>query len=95
MFNLEKVKQHCSDRGLMFDDRVLNLLWPIIKQAHLTQEQFDIVMKAHIEAVAIIFDPRIYTLKGRLLAAFHFIRGKPLGKTIIDEGIIENDRSDK
>ena len=79
-FYTNKLVRYCEHKGLYWDDAVYRKVLPKLKQAKLTQKQFDVVMECHIDAVCEIVDPSQLTFIQRVGAALFYLRGKPLNR---------------
>lgn len=64
---------YCKRKGLVWNEAMWQAAQPTITLHQLTTEQTVAALYLHIDAVALMFDPKAYNWKGRIAMAAHFI----------------------
>lgn len=77
-FNYDKAKKLCSELGLVVNYDILGQADEQFEKHVLSQDQVDGIMEFYIRLQAILWNPKSYTLKQRLIIAFHFLFRKGL-----------------
>lgn len=71
--------QFCREQGLQWAERWVEQADAAFHEAGLTQDQVNRMMRLYIVNVKQLFNPKAYTLCGRIGLAFWFLFGKHKG----------------
>lgn len=69
-------RNEAAANGLTLADGVVKQADTRFAELKLDQHQVDCVLQVHIWHVASLFNPKTYTLSGRIALAWHFLFGK-------------------
>lgn len=74
-YDWQYVRAYCVQLNMPVDEPGLALADSEAAKYGLTQEQFDASLRLHAHRVKTLFDPKQYSMWGRILIALYFLTG--------------------